>query len=332
MRRRHFPLLIFVLAASCRLGEGVGGPGLDPLPALEAVDFAQLGSARIAFRRIGPFPGNYDGMYWIDGGERTWGAGSQGVSDPAISPNGNRLAFRAPTGSINEFDVWVSSLEGADQVRLSSEPGNLEGAPSWTPDGRVIYAVFGRPLTVVRQAAVQSSVPETIGVIEGDVCPRMVPVDGPISVDAGGTLLFACRGDRVYSMAPNADPVQVVSRVAGMGRIEQAVWSPDGQRIAYLEWLETSATQPGHVRIHSVTRSGGDHNLVASVVHPAGARTWFGLAVASLCWTADGSRIVFTAPEADLVARVFVVSASGGTVTRLTSAPGTSDGSVSCRR
>jgi imidazolonepropionase-like amidohydrolase/Tol biopolymer transport system component len=59
------------------------------------------------------------------------------VREPAISPDGRRVAF---TGL---GKVWVMELGGAAPRRLTTVNGVVEGSPTWTPDGQsVVYATW----------------------------------------------------------------------------------------------------------------------------------------------------------------------------------------------
>jgi hypothetical protein len=333
---------LFMLACAVGLAGCLGDPGgtdfdaNEPLPPLEEVPHQALGSGRIAFHRIGPQPVRYAGIYWIDGATGSTGPGQRAVTDPFISPDGGRTVFRAPSGSITAFDIWVSGLDGSNPQRLTDLQGNSEGPPSWTPGSEVVYPVFGSPVAIMRQPPLAGAGADQLASFApppDEPCPHFTPGDGPIAVSGTGTLLFTCQWRAIYRIPAGATtPVLVFSRPEGMENIRQAVWSPDGQRIAFVEWLPTQQAAAGHVRVHVIDAAGQNLVTLATVSQPAGSRYYGDQSVASLCWSADGGTIVFTAPEADLTSRVFAVPAAGGTTTRITSAAGTSDGSVSCTR
>ena len=57
------------------------------------------------------------------------------LGTPAISPDGNRIAFRMAQGRNN--DIWVQSLEDERRMRLSFDP-TVDGEPVWSPGGEAV--------------------------------------------------------------------------------------------------------------------------------------------------------------------------------------------------
>jgi Tol biopolymer transport system component len=56
------------------------------------------------------------------------------VSDPAVSPNGEKIAFRV------YGEIWIMNADGSGQENLTNNPAN-DAFPSWSPDGDKI--LFG---------------------------------------------------------------------------------------------------------------------------------------------------------------------------------------------
>ena len=63
-------------------------------------------------------------------------------SDPAISPDGTKLAF--VSRSQGGFDVYVADMNGRNAIRITQDMGDNED-PSWSPDGR--YLLFSSTRT-----------------------------------------------------------------------------------------------------------------------------------------------------------------------------------------
>jgi tol-pal system beta propeller repeat protein TolB len=57
-------------------------------------------------------------------------------TDPAISPNGKKVAWAefTPGGGM---EIWVMKRDGTDKVRVTNTPTD-EGDPAWSPDGRTL--------------------------------------------------------------------------------------------------------------------------------------------------------------------------------------------------
>lgn len=70
------------------------------------------------------------------------------VSAPAMSPDGNRIAFQVQT--VNERDnkyhreVWVVPTVGGEPQRFTS-PSTESSSPRWSPDGKYLVFTSQRP-------------------------------------------------------------------------------------------------------------------------------------------------------------------------------------------
>jgi dipeptidyl aminopeptidase/acylaminoacyl peptidase len=72
----------------------------------------------------------------------------QDVRDAQISPDGKWVAYTLSSvdvvGDKSDSDVWMVSWDGSRQLRLTSSPES-ENAPRWSPDGRYLSFLSGRP-------------------------------------------------------------------------------------------------------------------------------------------------------------------------------------------
>jgi dipeptidyl aminopeptidase/acylaminoacyl peptidase len=70
------------------------------------------------------------------------------VRDVQISPDGKWVAYTVSsvdvTADKSDTDVWMASWDGTEQLRLTSSPES-ENAPRWSPDGRYLAFLSGRP-------------------------------------------------------------------------------------------------------------------------------------------------------------------------------------------
>ncbi|MFN2442936.1 MAG: winged helix-turn-helix domain-containing protein, partial [Thermoanaerobaculia bacterium] len=183
----------------------------------------------------GPQNGRMDGVHGSQAPLLTRLTSSSGVNlDPALSPDGNLLAYASDRAGSTGTDIWVQPVGGGDPLRLTNHAGD-DGEPSFSPDGAqivfsrrdtglfVVGAVGGRPRSVVQERWART--------------PRFSP-DGewvvywtgfPPSVIAGGI--------------PHAlGSIHIVSSGGGAARTLQprvasaryGIWSPDGKRILFL--------------------------------------------------------------------------------------------------
>jgi Tol biopolymer transport system component/DNA-binding winged helix-turn-helix (wHTH) protein len=71
--------------------------------------------------------------------------------DPAISPDGRLIAFAWEGASGDNFDIYVRSIDGSSQLRLTTDAAP-DHAPAWSPDGQRL--AFVRVLEGQRQIVV----------------------------------------------------------------------------------------------------------------------------------------------------------------------------------
>jgi Tol biopolymer transport system component/DNA-binding winged helix-turn-helix (wHTH) protein len=71
--------------------------------------------------------------------------------EPAVSPTGNLLAFAWDGANEDNFDIYVRSIDGNSQLRLTSD-ASPDHSPAWSPDGQriaFIRVAGGRRLIMV---------------------------------------------------------------------------------------------------------------------------------------------------------------------------------------
>src|ERR1700733_13137812 len=71
----------------------------------------------------------------------------QRVGDPAVSPDGKRVAFAVRDTDFDanrgRFDVWLPAVDGSSIRQLTSNPEN-DTDPQWSADGKWVYFMSSR--------------------------------------------------------------------------------------------------------------------------------------------------------------------------------------------
>jgi dipeptidyl aminopeptidase/acylaminoacyl peptidase len=71
----------------------------------------------------------------------------RGVSEPAISPDGGRVAYAVQTTDLkedkHESHIWMTSWDGKETVRLTTSKSS-DTSPRWSPDGRYLAFLSDR--------------------------------------------------------------------------------------------------------------------------------------------------------------------------------------------
>jgi hypothetical protein len=325
--------------AGCNSDAPTGPPEyqLPPPPALEALPFDQIGSGTFVFLRQAA------GLYVIDGsGRRSFpGLGnSRIVYGPSVAPDGRRIAFLGFGVDLTAgYDVRVANLDGTNEQRVATFDVQIEGPPSWMPNGsQIAFAVHGGAVaSIYRQSPVSSPIdrvllralmPAAYGTL---VCPYLFLESGPISVSGGDAIALNCMGREIDVIL--ADGSATAAYTAGQtSAVHAPAWSPDGQKLAFIqESRATNGFETVSTSVIVVDPSGGSP-MVLATVPTTGATAVPTFSPFSLCWLPGASGIMFTAPDGPATTHIFVVAVPSGVVTRVTSAPNVVDYSVSCSR
>jgi serine/threonine protein kinase len=224
--------------------------------------------------------------------------GSRGDRDPAVSPDGQTLAFVRTLAS-GQGDLYVAPFRGytalGQPVRVTYT-GQITSRPVWLRNGNelvVAGGVMGNPV-LARVAAKEKSEPVRIGYAG-------VLLEAPALSADGHRLAYA----RLIQDT-NIWRVRVPDRPGEMVRPEEFIsstrhdfnprYSPDGKRVAF------SSNRTGAFEVWVADSDGLGAVPVTSF---GGAR------VGSPRWSPDGESIVFDCNDRG-EPRIYVVNASGG--------------------
>ena len=218
---------------------------------------------------------------------------------PALSPDGTRLAVEIFAGAQGIGDIWVFDLTRGTRTRLTFGP-NSQGAPVWSPDGKMVFYSSGAGFPHIRARAADGSTPERVITESNDT------VEIPASFSPDGRYLVYERrvpkseiGFHIWALPLSGDGK------SGDGKtfpIVQSAFeerypevSPDGK------WMAYQTNESGRWEICITAFPGGGAKWQVSSIGGAAPK-----------WRRDGKELFFLDPSDNLVG--VDVNASGTAV------------------
>ena len=280
------------------------------------------------------------------------------VNDPQLSPDGKWVAYTVGTVDAEKdkrnTDVWMTSWDGTDHVRLTSTPDG-ESRPRWSPDGRYLAFLASRGTEEEKKNGSQvwllnraGGEAEKLTDVKGGVndyawspdSKRLVlvvedpdPTEDPEKMEGWKRKTtppividrFWFKQDRTGYLRPYYPHLwlfDITSRKAeqltsGPHADQSPAWSPDGTRIAFV----STRSQPDPDR----TRDSNVYVVEARVgAEPRQLTTFVGPDTGPLAWSPDGKWIAYGQGDeprfsAYQLAKLAIVSADGGAPRLLTS-------------
>ncbi len=208
--------------------------------------------------------------------------------DPALSPDGSRVAFAWDGGvpgvaeADRQFDIYVLPADGVgDPVRLTMQPAN-ELSPAWSPDGeRVAFVRCGLGGECGVYAVDAGGGPEQALVPNGDlaITDLVWSPDGQQLAFSGRRGLQGAFSLHLLPLDGSA-PQRLTSPASTYPGDLGPAFSPDGQQLAFVR-----TALDGRQDVAVVTVQGGRVRRLA--------REQKG--VTGLDWTPDGREVVYAA-------------------------------------
>ena len=216
--------------------------------------------------------------------------------DPAISPDGTRVAFVWNGGSGEAYSLYVQLVDSESPLRLTREPGVEDRVPAWSPDGQKLAFTRSTPAGC-RILVVPSlgGAERTLGLC-GDRDYRR------LAWSPDGAWLAFARRDPASRLAIELTGVETGERRAvtrppdGVLGDSSPSFSPDGKRLAFARNITEGVSD-----VFKIDLDGSAEKRL----------TFDNRDTMGMGWSADGGSVVFSSSRAGIYS-LWRVSASGG--------------------
>ena len=153
--------------------------------------------------------------------------------NPAVSPDGRRLAFESHRDG--NWEVYQLDLQSGDLTRLTQDPA-FDGAPTWSPDGsRLAFESYRDGNWEIYSLAIEGLL---LSRLTSDPAGDYAPAWSP---DGQSITFTSWRDGDVEVYVMDADGSHQRNLTQADGDDEYPAWSPDGERLAFV-----SSRDDGH--------------------------------------------------------------------------------------
>ncbi|HEX6802467.1 MAG TPA: winged helix-turn-helix domain-containing protein [Terriglobales bacterium] len=220
------------------------------------------------------------------------------TTDPALSPDGTRVAFRRQAYESGNSGIFVKAIGSQQLLQLTNNPADC--CPVWSPNGRSI--AFSRFTSKEHEIY-------TIAASGGGLYKLYSTAIGPKHGELdwspdGRTIAFvgqsAQGSSSIFLLSYDNRTVRRITEPAALNRDWGPAFSPDGQSLAFIRTIETGLPE----NILVMPSQGGESRVVVS---------FYNGILGPPAWTRDGQSLVFASGGGLFHAPVF----GGGEVTRI---------------
>ena len=218
--------------------------------------------------------------------------------EPALSPDGNQVAFAWDGAKQDNFDIYVRLVEGGAPLRLTTDPAD-DRAPAWSPNGRQLAFLRGNAIYLI----------PALGGVERKLLqfPRgTLPVSSLSWSPDGRFLAFSGAEDN------GAASIWIVSTESGdyhrasappQGNLYDVspAFSPDGRTLAFIRSRDTYSRA---VVLQSMNRD-------ATTQGREREATGYDKRIEDLVWQPNGRGLILTVTELGLRSGLFRLPLGG---------------------
>ncbi|MCU1330399.1 MAG: putative Serine/threonine protein kinase [Bryobacterales bacterium] len=224
---------------------------------------------------------------------------------PALSPQGNLIAYSSDRGLNGEQDLYLRQVAGGQPVRLTFD-GTGNSAPDFSPDGGKIVFQSNRDGGGVYEVAALGGKARLLG--RGGLNPKYSPDGSQVAYWVGTAAVNpAVPGSGELWVIPlNGGPPRRIA--ANFSAARQPIWLPDGKHLLFVGYTSPRAYENSAIDWwtastdeDAVERSGLYEKLVHAGLQPqvTVGRLTRTLMPSPGCWSAMDKAVVFSAGTGD---------------------------------
>jgi Tol biopolymer transport system component len=297
----------------------------------DSIPYNILGHGKLVFERIGPVDNAYNGVCVVDmDQQRKWEISGEIMNDPAVSPDGNNIAYTNLYSDSTWYDVFIMNIDGTNQRDITKMVGQ-ESCPSWTFDGtQILFTNFGTTEEASYSQSPEPKPSDRVKVIDYYAIdpPNIYPPRGLVSSSLNGELVVYADGIRTFHSNGSGMQLIIPYDQNSDHLIYSPSWSPDGSKIAVLSYKMNS-----DIAVVLFDPNGTNADTVVSL-SATGNGAWVGQDNEfSLCWSPDGTQIAFTRPDGPqdggVGSHIYVIKTDHTSLRQVTFSPGVTDMSLS---
>jgi len=314
------------------------------LPLPDNIPYDELGSGKIVFERNYGTGGSDFYVIDIDNRKSMGFTLESSITQPSVSPAGTKIACSLLNSAKSKSarGIYIMNIDGSEC--FPAFQSKLDAVyPTWTSDGsKIVFYTSGPEGKVYLQSALENS-PDTAELIKLSYANDpdwLIKPAGGFSISQSGKLASVSTSenpDGVIDIVPYTGKAGVkvlVSPSTDLGfvspnfRVESAVYSPDGLKIAFLD-IYTNPGEDNWVSVGLNTIDPDGTNLIP-LFSKGGSPLKSGTArQVSLCWSPDGTKILFNCPDSETSRHIIYVNTDGSGWGFVTNQTGVYDGEVS---
>jgi TolB protein len=219
---------------------------------------------------------------------------------PAVSPDGERLAFTTYAGGRPR--IQMVSTETGRAMPFINQDASMNANPAWTPDSaRIFYSSSASGTSQIYTAGPDGRGFTRVSHREAiEVEPKVNPKNPDVLLFVAGP-----GAQQIYQMTAQGTQVQRVTN--GTGEASNPAWNPDGQHFAF-SWTRGYATGDFNIFVADISNP----SEFVQLTHSEGRNE-------NPSWGPDGRHIVFASDRTGRGrSQIYTMLADGSQVKQLT--------------